>query len=86
MKYVIYQGGMYPWDVFLFPVTMNHSDAHRLFSNGRKLVSAGKVGIGNYMNGQFIAATPGSVSLKVKWSKEAQEQDDRIIRMQFREF
>lgn len=75
---------MYPWDIFTFPVTMSHHDAHRDFSQGRKLVSAGFVQLGDSGDGNYISAKPGSESLGVHWSAERQEQDTRILRMQFR--
>lgn len=92
MKYLIYEASCYPWDVYLFPVTLSHFEMDQKVGRGRPVVSAGKVSLGRYegheeSNRKLISAIPGSTSLRpeVKWSKERQEEDNRIIRMQFDE-
>lgn len=85
MKYLIYEGSLAPYEVHFFDKIQSHFEVHnRLYNpeySNKRPISAGKVQFGNFLDGKNVSLIPGSSTLKIEWSKERQEEDNRIIEM-----
>jgi hypothetical protein len=76
LKYIIVND----MEPYLFPEHIDHHAFAYALGRRENVTSAGKVSVGHFIDGTVICAIPGSVTLRIKWSKEGQDRDTELIR------